>query len=52
MEGKHLDGSRRSRLRCCEMGETGSEMCAVMGFGINSVESASATRCCDCDVLK
>jgi hypothetical protein len=45
LEGKHLDGSRGSRLRCCEMDETGSETCASMGFGINNVESAAATRC-------
>jgi hypothetical protein len=31
MEGKHLGGSRESRLSCCEMDETGSEMCAIMG---------------------
>ena len=30
MEGKHLDGSRGSRLRCCEMGETGSELRALV----------------------
>ena len=45
LEGKHLDGSRGSRLRCCEMDKTGSELCAVMGFGINSVESAADTKC-------
>jgi hypothetical protein len=32
MEGKHLDGSWGSRLSCCEMDETGSEMCTIMGF--------------------
>jgi hypothetical protein len=26
LEGKHLDGSRESRLRCCEMDEPGSEL--------------------------
>jgi hypothetical protein len=45
LDGEHLDGSRDIRLRCCEMDETGSEMCAIMGFGINSFESAAATKC-------